>query len=230
MGQYDSASRHPQSGERPRPGRGSAHTRRQLRLTVNRVEVGPPVLPHRPADQQQHPGRRHLRRLCSHPLSLLEHLITQRNAEPALPPHAESKIEEPTKYPCTKFQPQHRTHTPAKIHTYIQMMFKETVKSQQTYTPVSDECKIPKHATVARDIPCKRLPLTTSTTPKNRSPRTLRPATDARRKPPEPLENVLNSTLTGKKTEWWAGPDLNRRPPPPQKILYLVYSFLKELL
>ena len=40
---------------------GAARTRGDmLRLTVNRVIVGPPVLQHRPAYQQQ-PGRRHLR-------------------------------------------------------------------------------------------------------------------------------------------------------------------------
>jgi len=61
-GQYDSVSRLPQSGRRPRPERGSAHTRRLLRLTMNGVIVGPPVLQHRPADQQQHPGRGHFRR------------------------------------------------------------------------------------------------------------------------------------------------------------------------
>ena len=41
---------------------GAARTRGDmLRLTVNGVEVGPPVPQHRPAYQQQHPGRRHRR-------------------------------------------------------------------------------------------------------------------------------------------------------------------------
>ena len=61
MGHYGSASRLPQSRERPRPRRGNTATRRRLCLTVNGVVVGPPVLPHRPADLQEHPGCGHLR-------------------------------------------------------------------------------------------------------------------------------------------------------------------------
>ena len=107
----------PSTARTPTPKAGQRSHEETAMPDRERGEVGPPVPPHRPADQQQHPGRRHLRRLRSPPLSLLEHLITQRNIDPALPPHAESKIEEPTEHPLYQIPiPASNLHTRQNSH------------------------------------------------------------------------------------------------------------------
>jgi len=64
MGHHGSTSRHPQSRKRLRLTRGSTAMRRQIRLSVNRIMVGPPVPANRPADREQLPGCGHRFHSC----------------------------------------------------------------------------------------------------------------------------------------------------------------------